>query len=369
MVVVAMENVDKIFPPNVVALKDVNLRINDGEFFVVLGPSGAGKTTFLRVLAGLETLTRGRLLFDDDVIVDVERKIFVDPPKRNIGMVFQNWALYPHMKVFDNIAFPLKIQRLPKGEIEARVREVAEILGLSELLNRYPRQLSGGQQQRVAIARALVKRPRLLLLDEPFSNLDARIRISARAFVKRLQRELKITTILVTHDQQDAYSVADRLAVIRGGRVQQVGTVEDLLERPANLFVGTFLGDPPMNVFEGKLVREGGGYFADVGPLRLPLPPREGLADHAGRKVYVGVRPAHLYVAPAPQSPEDVALQKARVKLVEVTGFVTTALVEWDNLEARVEVVGKPPVEGEEVPVYLRVSAVKLFGEDEKSLL
>ncbi|MFB6490768.1 MAG: glucose ABC transporter ATP-binding protein GlcV [Thermoproteus sp. AZ2] len=369
MVVVALENVDKIFPPNVVALKDINLRINDGEFFVVLGPSGHGKTTFLRVLAGLEVPTRGRVLFDDEVIVDVEKKVFVEPPKRNVGMVFQNWALYPHMKVFDNIAFPLKIQHLPKREIEARVKEIAEVLGLAELLNRYPRQLSGGQQQRVAIARALVKRPRLLLMDEPFSNLDARIRISARAFVKRLQRELKITTILVTHDQQDAYSVADRLAVLRRGVVQQVGSVEDLLERPVNLFVAQFLGDPPMNVFEGKLVGEAGRYVVDLGPLKVPVPGSGALAERVGQKVYLGVRPANIYIAPAPQGQEDVALPKARVKLVEVTGFVTTALVEWGDLEARVEVVGRPPAEGSEAPIFIRPSAIKLFDESEKAIL
>lgn len=369
MVVVTLEDVDKIFPPNVVALKDVNLKINDGEFFVVLGPSGHGKTTFLRVLAGLEVPTRGRILFDDEVIVDAERKVFVDPPKRNVGMVFQNWALYPHMKVFDNIAFPLKIKKLPKREIEARVKEVAEILGIAELLDRYPRQLSGGQQQRVAIARALVKRPRLLLLDEPFSNLDARIRISARAFVKRLQRELKITTILVTHDQQDAYSVADRLAVLRRGVIQQVGNVEDLLERPANLFVGTFLGDPPMNIFEAKLVREGGGYLADAGALKIPLPNAPALAGHVGKKVYVGVRPADIYIAEAPQNKEDVLIPGGRVKIVEVTGFVTTALVEWDGIEARVEVIGRPPAEGSEAQVYVRPQKIKVFGEDEKAVM
>lgn len=368
MVVVTLENVDKIFPPNVVALKDINLKINDGEFFVVLGPSGHGKTTFLRVLAGLEVPTRGRIMFDSEVIVDTERGIFVDPPKRNVGMVFQNWALYPHMKVFDNIAFPLKIKRLPKREIEARVREIAEILGIGDLLDRYPRQLSGGQQQRVAIARALVKRPRLLLLDEPFSNLDARIRISARAFVKRLQRELKITTILVTHDQQDAYSVADRLAVLRRGVIQQVGSVEDLLDRPANLFVATFLGDPPMNIFEGKIIREGGSYIADAGSLKIPLPDVPSLGGYVGRKVFVGIRPADIYIAPEPQSREHAVLRSGRVKLVEVTGFVTTALVEWDGLEARVQVIGRAPEEGSEVPVYVNVGKVKIFGDDERAI-
>jgi ABC-type sugar transport system ATPase subunit len=186
---VAAENITKIFPGGVTAINNVSLEIKSGEFFVILGPSGSGKTTFLRIIAGLEKPTRGRIVIGETTVVDADRGIFVSPRERNVGMVFQNWALYPYMKVFDNIAYPLKIKRIPKHEIARRVREVTEILGISELLDRYPRQLSGGQQQRVALARALVKEPSVLLLDEPFSNLDARIRIVAREFVKKVQEK------------------------------------------------------------------------------------------------------------------------------------------------------------------------------------
>lgn len=186
---VAAENITKIFPGGVTAINNVSLEIKSGEFFIILGPSGSDKTTFLRIIAGLEKPTRGRIVIGETTVVDVDRGIFVSPRERNVGMVFQNWALYPYMKVFDNIAYPLKIKRIPKHEIARRVREVTEILGISELLDRYPRQLSGGQQQRVALARALVKEPSVLLLDEPFSNLDARIRIVAREFVKKVQEK------------------------------------------------------------------------------------------------------------------------------------------------------------------------------------
>ncbi len=186
---VAAENITKIFPGGVIAINNVSLEIKSGEFFVILGPSGSDKTTFLRIIAGLEKPTRGRIVIGETTVVDADRGIFVSPRERNVGMVFQNRALYPYMKVFDNIAYPLKIKRIPKHEIARRVREVTEILGISELLDRYPRQLSGGQQQRVALARALVKEPSVLLLDEPFSNLDARIRIVAREFVKKVQEK------------------------------------------------------------------------------------------------------------------------------------------------------------------------------------
>lgn len=297
MVTVRVENLEKFFPPNVYALRNVNVKIKSGEFLVVLGPSGSGKTTFIRCIAGLETPTKGRILFDDDVIVDVEREVNTPPAKRNVGMVFQNWALYPHMKVFDNIAFPLKIKKWPRHKIEQKVKEVAEALEIAHLLNRHPRQLSGGQQQRVAIARALVKEPSVLLMDEPFSNLDARLRISAREFVKSLQRRLKITTILVTHDQHDAYALADRLMIINNGEVQQIGTTEEILNSPANIFVAQFFGDPPINLIEG----EGKGDHLDLKDFKIPIPAPTG-------KIQVGIRPTDIYVAEASLSRDDLEL-------------------------------------------------------------
>ncbi|ABO08208.1 glucose ABC transporter ATP-binding protein GlcV [Pyrobaculum calidifontis] len=354
MVSVLVERLEKVFPPNTYALRDVSVEIRDGEFLVVLGPSGSGKTTFIRCIAGLETPTKGRILFGDEPVVDVEKGVFVPPAKRNVGMVFQNWALYPHMKVFDNIAFPLKIKKLPRHEIQRRVKEVAEALEIAHLLDRYPRQLSGGQQQRVAIARALVKEPQVLLMDEPFSNLDARLRISAREFVKGLQRKLKITTILVTHDQHDAYALADRLMVINNGEVQQIGTTDEVLNNPANLFVAQFFGDPPINVVEG----EGRGEYVDLGDLKIPVKAPEG-------KLQVGIRPTDVYVAEAPLSPNDVALPPARVKLVEYLGFTPIAVVTWGKTELRAVAYGKA-AEGGTVKVFLKPEGVKLFRDGKR---
>ncbi|ADI31848.1 ABC transporter ATP-binding protein [Staphylothermus hellenicus] len=247
---VKIENLWKIFPPNVVALKNINVEIKPGEFYVILGPSGSGKTTLLRIIAGLEVPTKGRVVIGDKIVVDAEKGIFVEPRDRNIGMVFQNWALYPHMTAYDNIAFPLKLKKLPREEIDKKVKEVAEALGIADLLDRKPGHMSGGQQQRVAVARALVKQPDILLLDEPFSNLDARIRVTAREFVKEIQKKLGITTILVTHDQADAFAVGDRVMVLRNGETQQMGSPEELYNEPANVFIANFIGDPPMNIYK-----------------------------------------------------------------------------------------------------------------------
>ncbi|MET1101387.1 MAG: ABC transporter ATP-binding protein [Pyrodictiaceae archaeon] len=303
MVGIRIEGLTKIFPPNVVALNNIDLEIRDGEFIVILGPSGSGKTTLLRIIAGLERPTKGRVIIGNRVVADAEKKIFVPPQKHNVGMVFQNWALYPNMKVFDNIAFPLQIKKLAKEEIRRKVKEVAEVLGIDHLLDRYPRQLSGGQQQRVALARALVKEPEVLLLDEPFSNLDARIRITARAFVKKIQRKLGITTILVTHDQADAFAVGDRIAVLRNGKIIQLGSPEELYSRPANTFIADFIGDPPISLIE--------------------LPVKNGLIEPLGirvkgeyDRVIVGIRPDEAIAGEA----EAVARLKARVDTVLYIG-------------------------------------------------
>ena len=277
---VIIEGLTKVFPPNVIALKNVNLEIRPKEFFVILGPSGSGKTTLLRIIAGLEVPTKGRVIIGDRVVVDAEKGIYVEPKERNIGMVFQNWALYPHMTAYDNIAFPLRIKKLPKNEIDRRVKEVAEALGIRDLLNRKPSQMSGGQQQRVALARALAKHPDVLLLDEPFSNLDARIRITAREFVKEIQKRLGITTILVTHDQADAFAVGDRVMVLRNGETQQVGTPKELFDEPSNIFVANFIGNPPMNLvklnIKDPLIRLLNQYYEVPSDLK---------------KVYIGIRP------------------------------------------------------------------------------
>ena len=256
MKAIDIERITKIFHPNVLALDDVSLGVEKGEFLVILGPSGSGKTTLLRIIAGLEKPSRGRVVIDGITVVDADKGVYVPPQKRDIGMVFQNWALYPNMKVFDNIAFPLQIKGEPKDDIKRRVKEIAEVLGIEGLLDRYPRQLSGGQQQRVALARALAKNPRILLLDEPFSNLDARVRVTARTFVKKIQKRLGITTILVTHDQADAFAVGDRIVVLNRGRIQQVGVPQELYDEPVNLFTASFIGEPPINLIDVNTLNE-----------------------------------------------------------------------------------------------------------------
>ncbi|MEM1610404.1 MAG: ABC transporter ATP-binding protein [Sulfolobales archaeon] len=263
MVEIILEGVTKIFGRNVYAVRDLSLSIRDKEFVVLLGPSGCGKTTTLYMIAGIYRPTRGNIYFDGVLMNEV------DPRDRNVGMVFQSYALYPHMSVYDNIAFPLKIKKLPTGEIRRRVLEVAEMLRIRELLDRKPSQLSGGQQQRVALARAIVKEPRVFLMDEPLSNLDAKTRVEIRAELKNLQRRLGITTIYVTHDQAEAMSLADRIAVMNAGVLQQYDTPENIYRNPKNIFVASFIGNPPANLLDVTIDSEGnlviGGARIEVG--------------------------------------------------------------------------------------------------------
>ena len=264
MVTVRLENLTKVFG-KVVAVDNLNLTAKDGEFVALLGPSGCGKTTTLLMIAGIYKPTKGYIYFDDQVVNDLE------PKDRNIGMVFQSYALYPHMTVYDNIAFPLRLKKKPKDFIDKKVREVARMLRIENLLDRKPSQLSGGQQQRVALARALAKEPQLFLMDEPLSNLDAKLRIYMRAELKRMQKELGITTIYVTHDQVEAMTMADHIAVLNQGKLQQYGTPEELYNKPANVFVAGFIGAPPMNFVDVSLVEHNGRLYLETSDLRLEL--------------------------------------------------------------------------------------------------
>ncbi|AEH25324.1 ABC transporter ATP-binding protein [Pyrococcus yayanosii] len=282
MVRITLENITKKFG-DFTALDNINLKIEDREFMALLGPSGSGKSTILYTIAGIYKPTSGRIYFDDRDVTEV-------PPKdRNVGLVFQNWALYPHMTVYKNIAFPLELRKVPREEIEKKVKAAAKMLHIEGLLDRYPWQLSGGQQQRVAIARALVKEPDVLLLDEPLSNLDALLRIKVRAELKRLQKELGITTIYVTHDQAEALAMADRVAVIREGKILQVGTPDEVYYKPKYKFVGGFLGNPPMNFVEAEVED---GYLRVYGN-RIPIPAHyKELIEKLGvREVLLGFRP------------------------------------------------------------------------------
>ena len=278
----------------VIAVNGVSIDIKSGEFVVLLGPSGCGKTTTLRCIAGLEYPDSGEIYIEDRVVNDL-------PPKdRDVAMVFQNYALYPHMTAFDNIAFPLKMRKVPKDEIERRVKEVAKLLNIEHLLNRKPRQLSGGEQQRVALGRALVRKPKVFLMDEPLSNLDAKLRIFMRAELKRLQKELKVTTVYVTHDQAEAMAMADKIAVMNNGKLLQYDEPSVIYHRPATMFVGAFLGSPPMNMIKTSLSRKNGDVILDAGAFTYKLPSDIGeiVSNQAtSSEVYLGVRPEDLQVS------------------------------------------------------------------------
>ncbi|RLE86892.1 MAG: sugar ABC transporter ATP-binding protein [Thermoprotei archaeon] len=296
-----------------VAVEDVTFEVRDGEFVVLLGPSGSGKTTTLKLIAGLLKPDRGEIWIGDRLVNDL-------PPKdRDVAMVFQNYALYPHMTAYENIAFPLKIRRLPKEEIDRRVREVAKLLRIEDLLDKYPSQLSGGQQQRVALGRAIVREPKVFLLDEPLSNLDAKLRVYMRAELKSLQRRLRVTTVYVTHDQVEAMTMADRIVVFNEGRVQQIGTPSELYNRPSNTFVASFIGSPPMNFFEVSLVRREELYL-DAGYFKLKLPAKYGdLLRDAPSELLLGVRPEHIKLLPG-RHEEAV---EAEVYVIEPLGSET----------------------------------------------
>jgi len=275
------------------AVDELTLEIGDREFMALLGPSGCGKTTTLLLIAGFYRPTAGTILFDDRVVNDLA------PRERNVGMVFQSYALYPHMTAFDNIAFPLRLRKVPKKELEKKVKAMASLLHIEEVLDRRPGELSGGQQQRVALARALVKEPRLLLLDEPLSNLDAKLRITMRAELKRLQKDLGITTIFVTHDQVEAMTMADRIALLESGRLQQVGPPEELYNLPTNLFVAGFIGTPPMNFLTAVLEEAEGKLFVRGSRFSLPLP--EAIAHKVrfrgtSHTVIMGIRPEDITI-------------------------------------------------------------------------
>jgi multiple sugar transport system ATP-binding protein len=271
----------------------MDLDIGDGEFMVFVGPSGCGKTTALRMVAGLEEITEGTIRIGDRVVNDV-------PPKdRDVAMVFQNYALYPHMSVYENMGFGLRLQKRPRKEIDERVRRAADILGLTEFLKRKPRALSGGQRQRVAMGRAIVREPRAFLMDEPLSNLDAKLRVQMRAEISRLQRDLEVTTIYVTHDQTEAMTMGDRVAVMKKGELQQVDRPQSLYDQPVNIFVGGFIGSPAMNMVEAGVVATDGGLFAEFAGIRLRiddevLDRRPGLRSYEGKKVVLGIRPEDM---------------------------------------------------------------------------
>jgi multiple sugar transport system ATP-binding protein len=293
MAPVTFETVEKVYPDGTRAVAGLDLEIADGEFMVLVGPSGCGKTTALRMVAGLEEITAGTIRIGDRVVNGLE------PRKRDVAMVFQNYALYPNMTVYENIAFGLRMRKVEKAKIRERVDQMARVLGLSDLLGRRPGQLSGGQRQRVAMGRAIVRDPSVFLMDEPLSNLDAKLRVQMRGEIARIQGELNATTIYVTHDQVEAMTMGSRVAVLRRGELLQVASPRDLYERPTNLFVASFIGSPSMNLVEARIDRRDGGLVCVVAGQTLPIPEsiltvRPRLGDYVGRTVALGIRPEHL---------------------------------------------------------------------------
>ena len=358
MASVSFDNVTKVFDNGEVAVRELSLDIHDGEFMVIVGPSGSGKSTALRMVAGLEEPTGGTIRIGDSVVNELA------PRDRDIAMVFQNYALYPHMSVRDNLRFPLRLHRVPRNEINERVAQSAELLGIAELLGRRPRQLSGGQRQRVAMGRSIVREPRAFLMDEPLSNLDAKLRVEMRAYIARLHQRLSTTTLYVTHDQTEAMTMADRVAVMRDGRLAQVDAPQAIYERPADVFVAGFIGSPAMNLVHSRVEAENGALYATFGEQRLRLPTTPlrwpGLGRYIGRDVVLGIRPEGLSEIDLGDAP---ATLDVRVALTEPLGAET--IVHFDSsaapdLKARLD--GRTRVSaGERLPLAVDLDRLHFF--------
>jgi multiple sugar transport system ATP-binding protein len=363
---VQLVHLSKVYDNGVVAVNDLNLEIGEGEFVVLVGPSGCGKTTALRMVAGLEEISDGEIRIGGKVVNDLP------PRERDIAMVFQNYALYPHKTVYENLAFGLRMRKVPKDEQKRRVEEIARVLGLADMLKRRPAQLSGGQRQRVAMGRAIVREPKAFLMDEPLSNLDAKLRVQMRAEIARIQQALRVTTVYVTHDQVEAMTMGHRVAVMRDGVLQQVDTPQHLYDAPMNLFVASFVGSPPMNLFEATIVQENGRISCRVGQMELELPSdvvaqRRALAEYEGRSVAIGIRPEDVREAAG----WDGARLRGRILLVESLGseqlvhieIAATPLARSDL----VDTAAQPP--GPSLGVDDLERAVTLLGRFDRHLL
>ncbi len=315
MAEISLKNIYKIYDGDVTAVSDFNLDIKDKEFIVFVGPSGCGKSTTLRMIAGLEDISKGELYIGDRLVNDVA------PKDRDIAMVFQNYALYPHMNVYENMAFGLKLRKFKKDEIDRRVKEAAKILGLTEMLDRKPKAMSGGQRQRVALGRAIVRDPQVFLMDEPLSNLDAKLRVQMRAEITKLHQRLQSTTIYVTHDQTEAMTMATRIVIMKDGLIQQVGAPKDVYDNPENVFVGGFIGSPSMNFLNGKLVN---GYF-EMGDVKIKVP--EGklkmLPNYANQELILGIRPEDIHDEPVFLESSVETQITAKIDVAELMGAET----------------------------------------------
>ena len=365
MASVTYQNVYKRFG-EFTAVEDLNIEIADKEFVVFVGPSGCGKSTSLRMLAGLEEISDGQIMIGDRVVNDV-------PPKdRDIAMVFQSYALYPHMSVYDNMAFGLKLRKTPKAEIERRVNEAADILGLSNLLDRKPKALSGGQRQRVAVGRAIVREPAVFLMDEPLSNLDAKLRVSARAEISKVHKRLGTTFIYVTHDQVEAMTMGDRIMVINDGILQQIDTPRNLYNRPDNIFVAGFIGSPSMNFFDATLVAEDGNMFVDAGDFRVHVPDsrKDAYGDHVGKEVVFGIRPENIHGANFAPPNIEVSPIQGTVEVVELLGHeLHLYLNSGKNSFVSIVDTRMAPAVGNTVDLSVNVDTMHLFDKDTEAAI
>ncbi|AIF69446.1 sugar ABC transporter ATP-binding protein [Palaeococcus pacificus DY20341] len=369
MVEVRLENLKKYFDNGKVkAVDGINLTIKDGEFLVLLGPSGCGKTTTLRMISGLDTPTEGKIWFGDRDVT------YLAPKDRNISMVFQSYAVWPHMKVYDNIAFPLKIKKYSEAEIKERVKWAAELLQIGELLDRYPAQLSGGQRQRVAVARAIVVEPEVLLMDEPLSNLDAKLRVAMRAEIKKLQEKLKVTTVYVTHDQVEAMTMGDRIAVMKDGKVLQIGPPTEVYLKPRSVFVATFIGAPEMNLLEVSIKENERGIILEGEGFEITLPEDLGelVRDHVDKTVLMGIRPEHMTVEGVStlEHVKRMSMMDSIVDFIEALGTDTIVHAKIGGKIIKVKLPGHIPVPvGQKIKIVIDLDNIHIFDKNTKKAL
>ena len=363
MASVTLKNIYKVYSGGVTAVTDFNLEIADKEFIILVGPSGCGKSTTLRMIAGLEEISKGELYIGDSLSNDIA------PKDRDIAMVFQNYALYPHMTVFDNMAFGLKLRKTPKDEIKRRVEEAARVLDISHLLDRKPKALSGGQRQRVALGRAIVRDPKVFLLDEPLSNLDAKLRAQMRTEIAKLHKRLGTTFIYVTHDQTEAMTMGDRIVVMKDGFIQQVDTPQNLYEKPVNEFVAGFMGSPQMNFIDATINKSGSDFTVTFGKCTVPIPAAKAegttIADYVGKDVVFGIRPEDVHDEPGFIESVGGAHATADVEVTELMGAETYLYLncEGNALTARVEPTSTAK-SGDQIKIAFDLNKMHLFDKE-----
>lgn len=365
---ISLKNIVKTYPGNVTVVPGLDLEINDGEFAVLVGPSGCGKSTTLRMIAGLEDITSGELYIGDKLVNEVS------PKDRDISMVFQNYALYPHMTVYKNIGFGLNLRKVDKKEIDKRTREVAKILDIEHLLNRKPKELSGGQRQRVALGRAMVREPSVFLLDEPLSNLDAKLRAEMRGEIAKLHKRLGITFVYVTHDQVEAMTMGDRIVVMKDGYIQQVDTPMNLYNKPCNLFVAGFIGSPQMNFIDSVIEKKDNQYFINFKNYSIPIPEDKGgkeiFESYVGKSIVLGIRPEHIHIEKEFLENNIDSIIDAKVSLHELMGAEVYLYVECDDkkitVRASSNTIAQP---GQLVEIALDIEKIHIFDKETEKII